>query len=192
MKVRESGMPDRSTWEGFFSPADILEKLGMDGQVKDVAEFGSGYGTFTIPAAKLIKGVVYALDIEPDMINITNAEAMKQALGNVRAMVRDLLADGSGLPNQSVDYAMLFNILHLENPELLVKEAYRVVKDSGKLGIIHWNYDSSTPRGPSMDIRVKPEQCIDWATKGGFVEPKQFDLKPYHYGILMTKKGASK
>jgi len=34
--------------------------------------------------------------------------------------------------------------------------AYRILKIGGKAGLIHWNYDSTTPRGPSMDIRPKP------------------------------------
>jgi ubiquinone/menaquinone biosynthesis C-methylase UbiE len=34
----------------------------------NVADFGFGYGTFTIPAAKIISGKIYAFDIEPEMI----------------------------------------------------------------------------------------------------------------------------
>jgi ubiquinone/menaquinone biosynthesis C-methylase UbiE len=52
-----------------------------------------------------------------------------------------------------VDYAMLFNILHAEQPERLLREARRILAPHGLLGIIHWNYDPSTPRGPSMEIR---------------------------------------
>ena len=99
------------------------------------------------------------------------------------------MAGGTGLEDESVDYAMLFNILHIDHPEILLKESYRILRPEGKLGIIHWNYDASTPRGPSMNIRPKPEQCISWATASGFSEPAQYDLKPYHYGIVMRKEG---
>lgn len=187
MKIRESGMPERELWETFFNPTDILLRLGLNNQANDVVEFGCGYGTFTIPAAKIIKGNIYALDIEPDMIRATSEESKKQGLSNVCAILRDFMAKGSGLPDESVDYVMLFNILHLETPDILIGEAKRVLTKSGKLGIIHWNYDPSTPRGPSMDIRPKPEHCIECAKKAGFVNPKQFDLKPYHYGILLIK-----
>jgi hypothetical protein len=61
------------------------------------------------------------------------------------------------------------------------------LRDGGRLGIIHWNYDSKTPRGPLMDIRPKPEQCIEWAESVGFSNTVQHDLKPYHYGIVLTK-----
>ena len=82
--------------------------------------------------------------------------------------VRDFVADGTGLPSSSVDYAMVFNILHAEQPQRLLKEAYRLLVPSGLLGIIHWNFDPSTPRGPSMEILPRPEQCRDWAVAQGF------------------------
>jgi len=191
MKIRDSGMPERNMWEKFFDPSKILSTLGLDSQTNYVAEFGCGYGTFTIPVAKIIKGKIYAFDIEPEMIRLTKEEAKKQGLSNVEAIQRDFMANGSGLKDESIDYAMLFNILHLENPMALLNEAARVLKKGGKLAIIHWNYDPTTPRGPSMDIRPKPEQSIQWAESAGFIEPAQYDLKPYHYGIVL-KKEASK
>ena len=188
MKIRESGMPERQMWEEFFDPKKILETLGLDNSVNDVAEFGCGYGTFTIPVAKIIKGKIYALDIEPGMIRLTEEEARREGLNNVKTILRDFMAEGSGLPDKSVDYVMFFNILHLENPTALLSEAKRILKDGGDLGIIHWNYDPTTPRGPSMDIRPKPEDCLKWAGSAGFSGAVRYDLKPYHYGIILTKE----
>ncbi len=187
MKIRESGMPDQNMWESFFDPEKVLTTLGLNNRINNVAEFGCGYGTFTLPAARMIKGKIYALDIEADMIRITKERAKNNQLNNVEAILCDFMGDGSNLPNESVDYAMLFNILHLENPERLLSEAKKILKRGGLLGIIHWNYDPKTPRGPSMDIRPRPDQCISWAHDLKFIEPKQFDLKPYHYGIVMKK-----
>ena len=68
MKIRDSGMPDENLWESFFSPEEALTLLGLDAGVREVAEFGSGYGTFTLAAARLTPGTVYAFDIEPEMI----------------------------------------------------------------------------------------------------------------------------
>jgi len=39
-----------------------------------------------------------------------------------------------------------------------------------------------------MDIRPKPENCIKWAENAGFSEAVRYDLKPYHYGIVLFKK----
>jgi len=187
MKVRESGMPNEEMWKEFFEQKKILKTLGIDKTVRDIVDFGCGYGTFTIPVAQVIKGKVYALDIEPEMVEETKRKSEKRKLGNVETITRDFVSYESGLKNKSVDYVMLFNILHLDNPENLLREAYRILKKSGKLGIIHWNYDATTPRGPPMEIRPKPEQIIDWAKHCGFNHPLKYDLKPYHYGIVMEK-----
>ena len=187
MKGRESDMPSKEMWEGFFSPAETLDILGLK-EAKDVVEFGCGYGTFTIPAAKIVKGTVYAIDIESEMIDATSKEVEKKGLHNIKAIQRDFMAEGTGLGDESVDYAMIFNILHIDHPEVMLNEAWRILKKEGKIGIMHWNCVQSTPRGPSMEIRPKPEQCIQWAKDAGFGHPRQHDLKPYHYGIVMRKE----
>jgi len=189
MKGRESGMPPKDVWEGFFNPAEVLHMLELDGTIEGAVEFGCGYGTFTIPAARIVNGTVHAIDIDADMIEVTTAQAERLGLRNINAVLRDFLAEGTGLKDASVDYAMLFNILHVEHVEKMLEEARRVLKGGGRLGIIHWNYDSSTPRGPSMAIRPKPEQCIEWASAAGFSQPRIFDLRPFHYGIVMDKRG---
>jgi len=195
MKTRESGMPDDSMWSGFFSPAQTLAKLGLTGSCGDVVDFGCGYGTFTIPAARLIRGtpgIVHALDIEADMVAATGRKAEEAGVSNVRVEQRDFVADGTGLADASIDYAMLFNILHCEQPEVLLREAYRVLCPGGRLGIMHWNYDPHTRRGPSMDIRPRPEQCRDWAIAVGFTlaGDNRIDLPPHHYGWVMRRSPA--
>ena len=191
MKGRDSGMPHKEMWEGFFNPAQTLAVMGLDKDVTDAAEFGCGYGTFTIPAAKMIRGAMHAIDIDAEMIAQTKEAAARAGVKNIHAKRRDFTVKGTGLKNESVDYVMLFNILHIENPEVLLREAWRILRRGGKLGIIHWNYDAATPRGPSMDIRPKPEQCVAWASAVGFSAPQRHDLKPYHYGIVM-KKGSER
>ena len=81
---------------------------------------------------------------------------------------------------------MLFNILHAEARLEMLKEAARVLSADGQLAIIHWNYDPTTPRGPSMSIRPRASDCIAWAEFVGFrvVCNGPIDLPPYHYGIL--------
>ena len=187
MKIRESGMPKEEEWNKFFDPSKILSLLGLSQKVVDVADFGCGYGTFTIPAAKIIRGKIYAFDIEPEMIEITKKKARELNLDNVEAVLRDFILEGSGLKGSSVDFVMLFNILHVKNPTNLLKEAYRILRPCGKVGIVHWNFDASTPRGPPMDIRPKPGECRQWARSVGFIFEQQVDLKPYHYGLVLRK-----
>lgn len=187
MKVRESGMPNEKQWEDFFEPEKILKVMKIDHNIADIAEFGCGYGTFTIPASKVIKGTVYAIDIDQEMINRVIEKAYDENLDNIQTMLRDFVHEGSGLEAESVDYVMLFNILHAKKPEILLKEAYRILKPDGKLGVIHWNFDPETPRGPPMEIRPKYEQCTKWAGEVGFKFENRYDLKPYHYGLIFSK-----
>jgi SAM-dependent methyltransferase len=128
------------------------------------------------------------LDIDPEMVAITKQRA---GLGNVRTCVRDFVVDGTRLPDASVQYVMLFNILHAERPEVLLREALRVLKPGGKLGIIHWNYDPTTPRDPAMAIRPHPEQCQESAESIGFCLPAPgiIDLPPHHYGTVLEGPG---
>ena len=189
MKTRESGMPDEDRWESFFQPEQTLRRLGLTETCRDLVDFGCGYGTFAVPAARIVRGLVFAIDIEPEMVRATAARAAAAGLSNVRVCQRDFVAEGTGLPDASVDYAMLFNILHAERPEVLLAEARRVLAPGGTLGIMHWNYDPSTPRGPSMDIRPRPEQCRAWAESAGFVmaSDQSIDLPPYHYGWVLRR-----
>ncbi len=193
MKLKESGMPEEVMWKGFFNPNKILRVLGLSKRVGDVVDFGCGYGTFTIPVAKIVSGKVYAIDIEPEMVKEIQRKSRVDGLNNVEAILRDFMAEGSGLEDESVDYIFLFNILYTtEDPEKLIRESYRILKPEGKLGIIHWNYDSTTPRGPPMEIRPRPEQVISWAINSGFNSPAKYDLRPYHYGIVLTKPRGDK
>ena len=188
MKVRDSGMPDEKMWEGFFDARRILVQLSFNDSTRDVVDFGCGYGTFTVAAARLTTGTVYGLDIEPDMINSTLAKANSLGLTNVRTIQRDFITDGAGLPDGSVGYAMLFNILHAEQPDVLLREAWRVLRPGGCLGVIHWNCDPSTPRGPDLNVRPRPEQCQNWLRETGFESGQPISLPPYHYGIVGYKR----
>ncbi|MDD2733646.1 MAG: class I SAM-dependent methyltransferase [Desulfuromonadaceae bacterium] len=189
MKVRDSGMPDEEMWTGFFDPPKVLAVFGLDRGVNDLVEFGCGYGTFTLAAAGIASGTVYALDIEPEMVGIVRQKCVKAGIPNVQATVIDFVVEGSGLAGNSMSAALLFNILHHEEPVALMKEALRVLKPNGLLAIIHWNYDPATPRGPAMEIRPRPEQCVEWGRAAGFHfnEMDRYDLPPYHYGLRFRK-----
>jgi len=188
VKIRESGMPEQKYWDSFFEPGQILDQLGVTAACCDLVEFGCGYGTFTIPAAQRISGTVRALDLEPDMVHATKELARSSGVDNIELLLRDFVADGSGLADQTVDYAMVFNILHVDNPLALLREAYRNLSDGGLLGIIHWIHDEKTPRGPPLSMRPSPEQCCSWAQAAGFhMEGQILDLPPFHYGLVMRR-----
>lgn len=188
MKGRESGMPDEAYWATFFAPEAALDRLlPEDGRTGNMVEFGCGYGTFTLPAARRVAGVVTALDIEPEMVALVHRKAVAAAVGNVRAAVRDFVADGTGLADGSQQHAMIFNLLHLEAPVPLLRSAHRALAEGGSLSVIHWRSDLPTPRGPSLAIRPSPAQCRRWMEEAGFCAVRAVDLQsccPYHFGLL--------
>ena len=189
MKVRDSGMPEEKLWNDFFNIDFILSELQINSQVTDLVEIGSGYGTFTIPAARLLKGRLHAFDIENEMIDVLKEKLSHHQINNVIIEQRDILTQTTGLKENSVDYIMLFNILHHDSPTDFFNESYRILRPNGKIGIIHWRSDISTPRGPDLSIRPKPGQIIEWMDKTKFqMEKEPFILEPYHYGLILSKK----
>ena len=188
MKARESGMPEEAYWESFFDADATIDILfSSSGVAGHLVEFGCGYGTFTVPAARRTHGIVTALDIEPLMVDQVRQKAEALALSNVQAELRDFVAHGSGLGSGTQDHAMIFNLLHLEQPVVLLKEAHRVLHNGGLLFVIHWRSDIPTPRGPSLAIRPRPEQCHAWLEEAGFQNVESVNLQdccPYHFGLI--------
>lgn len=189
MKLRDSGMPDEAYWETLLRPAESLDRLGLCHVSGDVVEFGCGYGTFTVPLAQRVLGTVWTFDIEPEMVKRVRERAAKAGLRNVRASLRDLFEAGTGLPDACAEAVTIFNLLHCQEPARLLNEASRVLAPGGVLLVMHWIWDASTPRGPSLDIRPTPEQLREMCEAAGF-EPTSacpVALPPYHYGWRLTR-----
>jgi SAM-dependent methyltransferase len=181
-------MPDQEVWSSFFKPVEALQQLGFRLQHEDVVDIGCGYGTFSIAAAQLTSGVVHALDVDAHMVSATAENARRIGVNNIKATQRDFMVDGTGLPEGFVGYAMLFNILHAEEPEILLREAFRALATGGVVAVMHWIPDERTPRGPELSIRPRPEQCLAWLRAAGFRSESQIiDLPPFHYGLFAHK-----
>ena len=107
MKIRDSSMPDQGMWEGFFPPSRILETLEFNSGVHDAVEFGCGYGTFTISAAKMISGKLFAFDIEPEMVEATKKAAVDQPR-TIMTKCSWLLMRKTGTLRQRLPYSARF------------------------------------------------------------------------------------
>jgi len=189
MKVRDSGMPEESRWNDFFNVDLVLSRLQINSNVKDLVEIGCGYGTFTIPVSKQIKGMLYAFDIENEMLENVREKLVDKKTNNVILELRDILTQTTGLADNTIDYVMLFNILHHDSPIDFLNESHRILRPGGKIGIIHWRSDIQTPRGPDLSIRPKPEQIVDLIDTSKFwVDIEPFSIEPFHYGLVISKK----
>jgi SAM-dependent methyltransferase len=190
MKLRESGMPDEAYWETLFNVDLILDRLGIDGRLRDVVELGCGYGTFSLPVARRVTGSLRTFDIEPGMLERTRQRAAVAGIVNLQGVVRDVFAAGFGLRDASHDACLLFNLLHGEDPVRVLTEAARVVRPGGMIHVIHWRHDPTTPRGPALAIRPRPDQIRLWAETTGLLATSgaTLDLPPWHYGVRLLRR----
>ena len=77
--------PDRDAWQ---KPDEIMDALGIaDGAA--VADLGAGAGWFTIRLARRVgpNGVVWAEDIQPEMIEAITRRVEREGLRNVKPIL---------------------------------------------------------------------------------------------------------
>lgn len=191
MRIRDSGMPEEQYWETLLNVDLILDRLGIGSGLRDVIELGCGYGTFTVPVARRIAGTLRTFDLEQAMVTRTRQRVAEAGLTNVLIERRDVMSEGFGVPPESQDGALLFNILHGEEPVRLLAETARCLRPGGSLFAIHWRWDPATPRGPSLDIRPRPEQIIAWSERTRLLRPvgSTTDLLPWHFGVVLRRLG---
>lgn len=188
-KIRDSGMPEEDYWNSLFKVDEILNAFQVGPEIDSVVDFGAGYGTFSLPVAQRVSGVVYAIDIELELLSRLFQKALKQGILNVIPRRRDIVEQGTGCADSSIDLVLLFNILHCQHPEFLLDESFRVLRPGGRLAVLHWVSHLKTPRGPDLSIRPTPEQCIEWSERAGFsFDPENhLDVGLWHFGLMFTK-----
>ena len=99
-------------------------------------DIGCGMGYFTIPMSKLTgdTGKVIAVDLQPEMLAgaLKNAEIAGRA--NITAHQCKVNSLGAEQWNGSVDFVILFMMLHeVPDTERMIREAYDVLAPGGKL-----------------------------------------------------------
>ena len=118
---------------GFFrnKKAEVLLTGAKRGDV--ILDYGCGIGFNTISAAEIVgkEGMVYALDIHPLAIKSVEKKIREKGLKNIKTILSGL---DTGLPDESVDIVILYNVLPMvKDRPALIKELYRVLKPGGVL-----------------------------------------------------------
>jgi ubiquinone/menaquinone biosynthesis C-methylase UbiE len=112
--------------------AEILQEVGLK-QGFQVLDYGCGPGGYVLPASKLIgeTGKLYALDVLPIAIKMVKDIVAENGLKNVETILSDC---ATGLPSESVDAVLLYDVFHdLEDQTTVLAEICRVLKPEGVL-----------------------------------------------------------
>jgi len=175
--------PDRDLWQ---RPDQIMDAMGIaDASV--VADIGAGSGWFTIRMARRVgpQGLVYAEDVQPEMINAITRRVQREGLTNVRA-VRGQNSDPR-LPARSLDAVLVVDAYHeVEDRVTMLTNLARALKPQGRIGVVDFKLDGTGP-GPSPEERVSPDVVVKDAAKAGLRLVRQEAFLPYQYFLIFGK-----
>lgn len=165
-----------------ISPQQVLSLLQMD-ERDIVADLGAGNGYFTVPLAKTTKEIVYAIDVQPEMLELLKGHAEKEKVANIEYIVSDVTA--TPLPSHFIDKGIMAFVFHeIAEWDEVFDEIKRIMKPNGKFLLIDWEAIESE-MGPPLHERIPSEELI------AYVKTKRIDVQRIHfhpavYGLLLT------
>jgi arsenite methyltransferase len=173
----------RDEWQ---KPEQVVNALRLrPGSV--VADIGAGSGYFTrrLAAKVLPGGIVYAVDIDENMLRHIHKTVEKQALRNIVPVLSatndPMLAPGS------VDVIFICNTYHhFTNRADYNKRLARALKKGGRLVIVDY-HKKQLPVGPPPDEKLSAEDVAKELSSAGFKLSQNQQLLPYQYFLVFTR-----
>jgi ubiquinone/menaquinone biosynthesis C-methylase UbiE len=169
MSAAGSGWLDRPEREEEEQPDKALQAIGFHrGMV--VADVGAGSGFMSFKMSKLIgpSGKVYAVDIQPEMLEILNKRARENKIANVETILgtdRD-----PKLPAGSIDLILLVDVYHeFSHPQAMLDRMREALKPNGRLVLLEYRKED-----PSIPIR--PEHKMSVSEVKAELEPEGFQF----------------
>lgn len=173
----------------FVSPKRNIEQFALEAGMS-VADFGAGAGYLAVEAAEAVgrNGTVYVIDIQQELLTKATHLAKEHHLESITFIHGDLEKEkGSTLHDGSVDAVIISNLLfQVNNKEAVLKEAYRILKEKGRILIVDWR-DSFGGVGPQPEHVLLEEDAKVLMGKVGFVYGMNIDAGAYHYGLIFRK-----
>jgi predicted methyltransferase len=175
--------PDRDIWQ---HPDQVMDKLGI-ADASIVADVGAGAGWFTIRLARRVgpNGIVYAQDVQPEMLAAIQRRVNAEGLTNVRP----ILGKGSDpqLPAGALDAILMVDAYHeteeREAGVALLRNLGRALRPGGRIGLIDFRLEGSGP-GPDNEERVSPEVVMGDARSAGLRLLSHETFLPYQYFLI--------
>jgi len=175
--------PDRDAWQ---MPDAVMDALRIaDGS--HVADVGAGGGWFTVRLARRVgpNGVVYAEDVQTQMLEAIRRRVDREGLRNVRT-VKGIRTDPR-LPRQSVEAALIVDAYHeFDDPVAMLRGIAAALKPGGSLGVVNFNKSGGGP-GPPTDERVDAARVIEEASAAGLTLRRQETFLPFQYFLVFGR-----
>ena len=144
---------DRSSRETEEGPNLAVELLDLNKEML-VVDFGAGSGYFTSKLARQCS-VVYAVDIQQEMLEINASQMRKKNITNVKYVLGK--TKSTNLPKRTFDLFLLVDVYHeLEYPYEIMKDIKSSLKDDGVVVLLEYRKeDPSVPIKPLHKMSVK-------------------------------------
>src|SRR5262245_5436959 len=144
--------PDRDAWQ---KPDQIMDALGI-AEGSRVADIGAGAGWFTIRLARRIgpNGLVYAEDVQPQMLEATRRRVGREGLKNGET-IRGTSTDPN-LPVGALDAILIVDTYpEVDERVTFLRNLAAALKPNGRIGIVNYKPGQGGPGpAPNEGVRV--------------------------------------
>ncbi len=176
--------PDRDAWQ---KPAEILAALGVEPGMA-VADVGAGTGYFVVRLASAVApgGVVYATDVEPDMVRWLRDRADQQRHANVVPVLGS--ANEPRLSPRSCDLVLIVDTWHhIEGRVGYARKLRLALKPGGRVAIVDFK-PGLLPVGPPPEMKLLPEEVASEFSAAGYRQIPPYLKLPYQYVLIFEGK----
>ncbi len=168
----------------------LLRELGLKPGMA-VADIGAGTGYYARRMAPLVGaggsgGVVYATDVQPEMIKMLEDGAKKAGLSNIKPVLGGL--QNANLPDNSIDLAIMVDVYHeLEFPFEVIDSLVRALKPGGRIAYVE--YRAEDARVPIKALHKMSEaQVRKEAAAHALVWERTANTLPWQHVVIFRKK----
>ena len=178
--------PDRDAWQ---KPDQIMDALGIaEGSV--VADIGAGAGWFTIRLARRVgpNGVVYAQDVQREMLDAIRRRVGREELRNVETRLGT--ARSPNLPAGELDAVLVVDVYpEVEDRDRVtfLRSLATSLKPTGRIGVVNYKPGRGGPGpAPSEGVRVESTLVERDAQAAGLRVVARQNL-PYQYLLVLGR-----
>ncbi len=144
-----------------------------------VADLGSGPGVFTVPLAKVLtRGVVYAVDVEPQQLDALRQRLIEEDLHNVVPVLASFSTPH--LPPARLNLVLLVDTYHhIEDRIAYFRRLRAVLRPGGRIAIIEYKVGEQAA-GPPVEARLAEGLRQEELQTAGFSLLRVFDIHEHH------------